>query len=217
MTDIVENGRSSFLALMLPVILLGGIYSGYFSPTESAAVALAYVIAIEAFIYRDLTPKLMFTNIVEAGKLIGALFPLVAATIAINLILVEHRVPQTVIEWVLQNIESKLVFTLAMNGILFLMGCFMDTVSAILITSSILPPMAQEMGFDRIHLGVVMILNLEIGFLTPPFGLNLIVAMVAFRESFGTVVKAALPFVGLMVLCLALVIWQPWIAMALVD
>ena len=98
-----------------------------------------------------------------------------------------------------------------------LIGCFMDTASAIAITAPLLKPLAQAYGVDNTHLGVIIVLNLEIGILTPPLGLNLIVAMTAFKENFGFVCRAAIPFVLLMILCLLLVTFQPWIAMALVG
>ena len=114
-------------------------------------------------------------------------------------------------------ISSPLMFMLLVNILLLLVGCLMTTNEAILILAPLLAPVAEAYGISKVTFGIIMILNLEIGFLTPPVGLNLIVAMSAFKQPFGLLVKSALPYVFILIACLALVVWQPWIAMALVD
>lgn len=202
-------------ALMMPILLLGGIYTGYFSPTESAAVALIYAIAVETLFFRELKFSDYFNMTVDASKLVGALFPLIAVAVSVNLLIVEQRVPHAVIEFMTQHVENSTSFILLANVVLLIMGCFMDTASAITIASPLLKPIAEAYGISPTHLGIIMILNLEIGILTPPFGLNLIVAMTAYRESFGFVCRAVVPFVILMVLCLLLITFMPWIALGL--
>ncbi|MEY8828635.1 TRAP transporter large permease [Sedimentitalea sp. XS_ASV28] len=204
-------------ALMMPVILLGGIYSGYFSPTEAAAVALVYALGIETLFFRELKFTQYFDMTIDAAKLVGALFPLIAIAVSMNLLITEQRIPHEVIAYLTERIESPTGFILLTNVILLVMGCFMDTASAITISSPLLKPIAEAYGIGPTHLGIIVILNLEIGILTPPLGLNLIVAMTAFREGFGAVCRAALPWVALMILCLLLVSFQPWIAMWLVN
>lgn len=204
-------------ALMMPIILLGGIYSGFFSPTEAAAVALLYAIVIETFVFRELRLGDYFNLAVEAAKLLGALFPLIAIAVSMNLILTEQRVPHAIVDFIATHIESQTGFLLLTNVVLLIMGCFMDTASAISVASPLLKPVAEAYGVGVTHLGIIMILNLEIGILTPPLGLNLIVAMTAFRENFGTICLAALPFVLIMILCLLLVTFNPWIALYLVG
>jgi C4-dicarboxylate transporter DctM subunit len=204
-------------ALFMPVLLLGGIYSGYFSPTEAAAVALAYAVAVESLFFRELKLKDYTNVVIDAAKLVGALFPLLAVAVSMNLLLTENRVPHQIIEFLSQHIESQTTFLLLTNLVLLIMGCFMDTASALTVATPLLRPIAESYGVGVTHLGIIMILNLEIGILTPPFGLNLIVAMTAFREKFGFICRAALPFVVLMLLCLLLITFQPWIALALVG
>ncbi len=204
-------------ALLMPVLLLGGIYSGYFSPTEAAAVALAYAVAVETLFFRELTMKDYTTVVIDAAKLVGALFPLLAVAASMNLLLTENRVPHMIIDFLSQHIESQTTFLLLTNLVLLLMGCFMDTASALTVATPLLRPIAESYDVGVTHLGIIMILNLEIGILTPPFGLNLIVAMTAFREKFGVICRAALPFVALMLVCLLLITFQPWIALALID
>jgi len=204
-------------ALMMPIILLGGIYSGYFSPTEAAAVALVYAIGIETLFFRELKFSQYFDMTIDAAKLVGALFPLIAIAVSMNLLITEQRIPHEVIGFLTERIDNQTGFILLTNVILLIMGCFMDTASAITIASPLLKPIAEAYGIGSTHLGIIVILNLEIGILTPPLGLNLIVAMTAFKESFGNVCRAALPWVALMILCLLLVSFQPWIAMYLVG
>lgn len=215
-----ELGRaflSGIPALLMPTILLGGIYSGYFSPTEAAAVALIYAVIVETLFYRELKLTDYFNMTVDAAKLVGALFPLIAIAVSMNLLITEHRIPHEIITFMVTHVESPTSFILLTNLVLLIMGCFMDTASAITIASPLLKPVADAYGIGVTHLGIIMILNLEIGILTPPLGLNLIVAMTAFREKFGFVCRAVIPFVALMILCLLLVTFQPWIAMYLVG
>jgi C4-dicarboxylate transporter DctM subunit len=215
-----ELGRafvSGIPALLMPIILLGGIYSGYFSPTEAAAVALIYAVIVETLIYRELKFTDYFNMTVDAAKLVGALFPLIAIAVSMNLLITEHRIPHAIITFMVEHVESPTSFILLTNVVLLIMGCFMDTASAITIASPLLKPVAEAYGIGVTHLGIIMILNLEIGILTPPLGLNLIVAMTAFRESFSFVCRAVIPFVALMILCLLLVTFQPWIALYLVG
>lgn len=209
--------RRGLPAMLMPVILLGGIYSGHFTPTEAAAVAIAYALLVEALLFRDMRLADYTGTVVEAAKLVGALFPLIAIAASVNLLLTEHHLPEQLVQWANAHVDSPSGFILAANALLLLIGCFMDTGSAIVVAAPLLQPLAESYGFSATHLGIVMILNLEIGILTPPFGLNLIVAMTAYKQSFGFITKAVLPWVGLMMACLLLIVFQPWIAMGLVQ
>jgi C4-dicarboxylate transporter DctM subunit len=205
--------KKGIWAALLPVILLGGIYSGYFTATEAAAVALCYAILVEIFIHRELKLYDFYGVVLETSKLGGSLFPVLAVALSLNIILTEHRAPQMLVEFMQGYISSPLTFMLLVNVLLLIVGCLMTTGEAILILAPLLAPVAAAYGYDKVLFGLIMILNLEIGYLTPPVGLNLIVAMSAFKQNFGLLCRAALPFIGLMLLCLATVVWQPWIAM----
>jgi len=209
--------REGIWAAMLPVILLGGIYSGYFTATEAAAVALLYALIIEIWVHKEMKPRDFYQVVLDQSKLGGSLFPVLAVALSLNIVLVEHRVPGQMVEFMQSFISSPLMFMLLVNILLLIVGCLMTTGEAILILAPLLMPVAESYGYDKVVFGIIMILNLEIGFLTPPVGLNLIVAMSAFKQPFGLLCRSAMPYIGLMLLCLALVIWQPWIAMYLVD
>lgn len=208
--------REGIWALLMPVILLGGIYSGYFSAIEAAAVALLYALVVEIAIHKEMKLSDFYGVVLDASKLGGTLFPLLAVALSLNLVMTEHRVPSQMVELMQGWIDSPLMFMLLVNALLLVVGCLMTSGEAILILAPILAPLAAAYGFDKVLFGIIMIVNLEIGFLTPPVGLNLLVAMSTFRQKFGELVLAAGPFIVLMLGCLAVLVWQPWIAMALV-
>ena len=209
--------KKGIWAVLMPVILLGGIYSGYFSATEAAAVALIYALIVEFFIHRDLTLRELYDVVLETSKLGGTVFPLLAIALSLNLVLTEQRVPLMMVEYVQTYITSPLAFILLVNILLIIAGCLLPIVEAILILAPLLVPMAEAYGYDKVLFGVIMIINLEIGFLTPPMGLNLLVAMSAFKQKFFELVASAIPFILLLTVSLAIIIWQPWIATGLID
>jgi C4-dicarboxylate transporter DctM subunit len=209
--------KEGIWAAMMPVILLGGIYTGYFTATEAAAVALFYAMLVEIFIHRELKLKDFYGVVLETSKLGGSLFPVLAVALSLNIVLTEHRVPAAMVQFMQGYIDSPLMFMLLVNMLLLVVGCLMTTGEAILVLAPLLAPVAEAYGYNKVIFGLIMILNLEIGYLTPPVGLNLLVAMTAFKQPFGTLVKAAVPFIILMLICLALVIWQPWIGMYFVN
>jgi len=209
--------KEGIWAAMMPVILLGGIYSGYFTATEAAAVALAYSLVVEIFVHKELKAGDFYNVVLETSKLGGSLFPLIAVALSLNIILTEHRVPQMLVTWMQGYITSPLMFMLLVNVLLLIVGCLMTTGEAILVLAPLLAPLAAAYGYDKVLFGLIMILNLEIGYLTPPVGLNLIVAMTAFKQPFALLCRAAVPFIAVMLVCLVVVIWQPWIAMYFVT
>ncbi len=208
--------RRGWWSLLMPIILLGGIYSGYFSPTESAAIALGYAVIIEAFVHRELSLRDLRETAVETTILMGSLFPLLAIALSINLVLTTEQVPLALAEWVTGVATSKVAFILAMNAVLLLVGMVMDMASAILVLSPILLALGRVYGIDPVHLGIMITVNLEIGLLTPPVGINLIVAMSAFRENFVLIVKGVLPFIGVMLVGLLIISFVPQLSLALV-
>ena len=209
--------KEGIWAAMMPVILLGGIYTGYFTATEAAAVALVYAMLVEIFIHRELELKDFYGVVLDASKLGGSLFPVLAIALSLNIVLTEHRVPAMMVTFMQGYIDSPLMFMVMVNVLLLGVGCLMTTGEAILVLAPLLAPVAEAYGYNKVIFGLIMILNLEIGYLTPPVGLNLLVAMGAFKQQFSTLVQAALPFIVLMMVCLGIVIWQPWIGMYFVN
>lgn len=217
MTEVVAAFREGFLAMMMPAILLGGIFSGYFTATESAAVALFYATIVEAFIYRELSLADFRQVAIKTTTLLGTLFPVLALALGLNKFLVAEGLPDLLAQWLTANVHTTFEFLMGLNLLLLVIGCFMDAGSAILILGPILGRIAETFGLDKVHMGVVMVMNLEVGFLTPPMGLNLIVAMTAFNASFGFVVRSVLPFMALIVIVLLIVTWVPWLSLVLIG
>ncbi|MCP5264850.1 MAG: TRAP transporter large permease [Burkholderiaceae bacterium] len=203
-------------AMLLPVILLGGIYSGYFSPTESAAVALGYAVLVELVVHREMKLRDFYQVGVDTAKMLGTLVPIVAVSLSLQKLLTVNGAQQALAEWVLTMVDSKIAFLLAVNVLLLIVGCFVDVVSATLVLSPLLLAPAIHYGIDPIHFGIIMVINLEIGFLTPPVGLNLIVAMSAFKENFLLICRSVVPFVLLMVAVLMVITFVPWLSLVLI-
>ena len=213
----VEALREGIWALMLPVILLGGIYSGYFAPTEAAAVALGYAILVELFIHRELGFLAFFGIFKYTAQLLGSIFPILAVALSLKSLLATQGVPQAFAAMLAETFTSQVSYLIAVNIALLIVGCFVDALPTILILGPLLFAGAAKYGIDPVHFGIIMVVNLELGFLTPPIGLNLIVAMTAFKEKFSTVVRSVLPFLGIMLVFLGMVTFIPEISLALLS
>ena len=212
---LLERLKAGIMGLFMPVLILGGIYTGYFTPTESAAVAVVYALLVEGLLYRELGLGELADTLVETGRLLGSLFPVLMMALSFTVFLTYQQIPELLVGSMAQLITSKVAFLLVTNVLLLFAGCLMDIGSAILILSPVLQPIAAAQGMDPVHFGVMSVMNLEIGYLTPPLGLNLIVAMGAFKEEFWTVCRAALPFMLLMLFGLMLIAWLPVISLFL--
>ena len=207
--EILASIRSGIFALALPVLLLGGIYSGYFTPTEAAAAALVYSLIVEGLIHREIGFRDFYEIVGSTASLLGMLLPLVAFATSLSVIMDYERVPQAIVAWVQTFIDSRTTFLIAANAILLLAGCVMDVGSAIVILAPLLMPLALVYGVDPVHFGIVMTVNLEIGYITPPVGLNLFVAIAAFKASFSEVCRSVLPYIGVMLFGLMLITAVP--------
>jgi C4-dicarboxylate transporter DctM subunit len=208
--------REGIWALAMPVIILGGIYSGYFTATESAAVAVVYAMLIEIFVYREMKFTDLYDVVGQTTRLLGSLFPVLMLALSLNIFLAYQQVPELLVGGLSEVVDSRPGFLIGMNLFLLAIGCVMDIGSAILILAPMLQPVAAAQGIDAVHLGIITVVNLEIGYLTPPLGLNLIVAMTVFREEFWTVCRAVVPFAVLMLIGLQIVTFWPGLSLFLV-
>jgi C4-dicarboxylate transporter DctM subunit len=205
--------RRSAFALPIPIIILGGIYGGIFTVTEAAAVAVVVAVLVEVLLHRDLSMTDLKMVTVESSKLLGSLYPVLAFAFSLNVFLTAEGVPQALVTELNQVIDGPVQFMLMANALLLVVGMVIDVGSATLVLAPLLQPLAEAQGIDPVHFGIIMIVNLGIGYLTPPLGLNLIVAMAAFKESFWTVTKAVLPFIGLMLAGLMVIAFVPELAL----
>lgn len=215
--DVTESFWDSFWALMLPVIILGGIYSGLFTPTEAACVSVVYALLVELFLYRSLTLQRVPDVLSDSTVLIGALLIIIAVAQGFNRFLIEAEVPEKLVALILDMQLSTVAFLMVINIMLLVVGAFMDIMSAILILVPLLSPVAYQLGIHPLHLAVVFIVNLEIGYLTPPLGLNLFVASTIFDQPISRTIRSVLPFIGMMIAGLLIVTYVPTVSLGPVS
>ncbi len=213
LAEVLRTGRQGFWAILLPLIVLGGIYSGIFTPTEAAAISVVYALVVELFIYKECTLKEIPAICKDSAILSACLLFLLAGAMTFNWLLTSEEIPATVAKFIMAHIESPWLFLLAVNLLLLVLGCFMDSVSAVLILSPLFLDTLNGYGINLVHFGVVMILNIEFGMLTPPFGLNLFVSMGVTKESLRTVAGGVLPFLAVLLACLMMVTYVPDISL----
>lgn len=209
--------KEGFWALLLPVIVLGGIYGGVFTPTEAAAVSVVYALVIELFVYKELKPGRLLAVCKDAAVLSGCLLFIMSCAMTFIWFLTVEQIPVKLADAIISNIHSKWLFLLAINGVLLLIGSLMDIVTAIVIVSPILIETLQRYQIDYIHYGIIMIVNIECGFLTPPFGLNLFVSMAIMKKSLIEIGRAVLPFILLFLICLLVITYVPKLSLFLPE
>lgn len=209
--------RHGIWALLLPVIILGGIYTGVFTPTQAAAVSVVYALIVEVWIHRSLTLHDLPRVLSESTVLIGALLIILALAQGFNKYLTLAQIAERSILLLEAYNLTPVGFLLLLNVLLLIVGCFMDILSAILILVPLLSPIAVGLGIHPMHLAIVVIVNLEIGYLTPPLGLNLFVASTIFRKGLGDVIRSVLPFMALMFCGLMVITYVPTVSLGAVS
>ena len=213
--EVLDAGRKSIWGLLLLVIILGGIYGGIFTPTEAAAVAAVYAFVIAVFVYRDIGMRHVPKVLVDAAKVTVMLMFIVANALLFAHVLTTERIPQAITEQIVAMGMAPWQFLIVVNILLLIAGNFMEPTGIILILAPILFPIASELGIDPVHLGIIMVVNLEIGMVTPPVGLNLFVTSGITGMSILEVVRAALPWLSVLLVFLVIVTYVPWLALVL--
>ena len=207
--------KESFFALLSPVIILGCIYSGVASPTEAAVISVFYALIISLFVYRSIRIRDIWSILVEAIRTFTPILFILAASTAFSRVLTLMQVPQTVSEFILNNFHSPVAILLIINVFLLIVGMVMDTTPAILILTPILLPIVQAIGMDPIQFGVIMVVNLAIGFVTPPIGVNLFVASSLTEVPVMQIAKKAMPMIGFFLVALLLITFIPAISIGI--
>jgi C4-dicarboxylate transporter DctM subunit len=213
----MKSSKDTVWGLMSPVGVLGGIYSGFFTPTEAASVAVIYSFIVGAFIYRELSFDKFIETLFETAKTTGIILLIIMNAGIFAWVLTHEGIAADITEMALALTENKYVMLLLINVIFLVAGCVMDNTSALYILVPILMPIAQAMGIDMIHLGVVIILNLSIGQITPPVGPNLYVAADIGRVSFENICMKMVPLLLMSIIALLLVTFVPWFSLTLVK
>jgi C4-dicarboxylate transporter, DctM subunit len=201
--------------LPLPVILLGGIYGGVFVPAEAAAVTAAYLILVEVAIHRDIPWSQLPAVMAQSMVLFGGILVILAASMASTNFLIDQGVPDRLFAMMSSYIDSKYTFLLLLNLFLLVIGAMLDIFSALVLIVPLILPIALAYGVDPVHLGIIFLTNLQIGYCTPPVGLNLFLASYRFERPITELYRATLPFLGLLLLTLMIVTYFPWFCSAL--
>ena len=207
--------RDGFWALMFPILILGGIYGGIFNAVEASAVSVAYAVVVEVWLHRALKLKAIPEIFGETGVFLGSFLVIMVMALALGEFLEKEEIPARMVEWIQGKDLEYWQFLILLNLILLAVGMMMDILSAMFVFVPLLAPIAASMGVDPMHFGIIFIVNLEIGYLTPPVGLNLFVASALYEKGLGHVIRSVVPFVGLMLIGLGLITWYPQLSIGL--
>ena len=207
--------KDAFWAILSPVIILGGIYSGLFTPTEAAVVSVVYALFVGLFAYKELNLKVIYKKFAEAACTHGTVNIIVGTSTILGRVLTLEQIPDAVAHTMIGLTDNKIVILLIINLLLLGCGCLLETNSSILILAPILYPVVASFGVDIVHFGIIMVVNLAIGFITPPVGVNLFVACGIGNIPFAELVKKIVPFLCVLLIGLVIITYVPAVTLAL--
>ncbi len=197
----------------LPFFVLGGIYSGFFAVSEAAAVTALYVIIIEVFIYKEISlqqlPKVMHTSMI----MVGGILMILGVALALTNYLIDAEVPTQLFEWIKSNIESKYTFLILLNLFLLILGAILDIFSALVIMIPLIVPVALGFGIHPVHLGIIFLANMQVGFFTPPVGMNLFIASYRFKKPITEIYQATIPFMLILLFAVLVITYWPGLSL----
>jgi C4-dicarboxylate transporter DctM subunit len=204
-------------ALLMPVIILGGIYGGIFTPTEASAVAVFYALVVGTFVYREIGVRDLYA-ILRKSVLSSAVIMFIIANAGLFAFLITRAgVPEAIGLWLQDVLKSPAMFLLGVNAALFVIGMFIETSASIIVLAPILAPVALHFGIDPVHFGLIMVVNLALGMITPPFGVNLFAACTVARISLDRIISQLIPFVLVVLACLMVITYVPGLSLGLRD
>ena len=214
--DVWAATKRAALSLLMPIIVLGGIYGGIFTATEAAVVAAVYALLLGLFVYKELRWRDLPDILAGSAKTSAIVLIIVAFASVFAYVLTTYQAPQAVAAWLTAVTASPLIFLLLVNGFLFIVGMFMETLAAIIILAPGLAPAAIAFGIDPIHFGTIVVVNLAVGMVTPPVGVNLFVACSISKLRMEQLMPPLLPFLATLILCLLIITYVPALSLALV-
>lgn len=202
--------------LPLPVLVIGGIYGGIFAVSETAAVIALYVLIIEVFIYREISLRQLPGIVSKSMAMVGGIILILGVAMALTNVFVDAEIPTRAFELINEHIDSKWAFLILLNIFLLLLGAVLDIFAAIVIMIPIILPVAVAYGIHPIHLGIIFLANMQIGYFTPPVGMNLFIASYRFEKPITELYMAALPFMAVLLVALVLITYVPWLSLGLI-
>jgi len=209
--------REAAWEIPLPFLVLGGIYSGYFAVSEAAAVTALYVLVVEVGILREIKFRQLPGIIRQSTVMVGGILIIVGVSLASTNYLIDAGVPERLFQWVQGHVSSRLTFLIWLNLFLLLLGCLLDIFSALVLVVPLILPVAVGFNVDPLHLGIIFLANMQIGYITPPVGLNLFIAGYRFDQPILTLYRATLPFFLILLFCVLLITYWPWLSLGLVG
>jgi len=215
MSELGKSFFEAFPALLAPVVLVGGILFGIFTPTEASAVAALYSIAAAMFYYKELSLRRFITVLIETAIVVGAIFFIIAGAAATSWLFTWLGLPQALAQWIGGSVTDPWLLLIAINIFLLIIGCFLEVNAALILVAPLLLPMATNAGIDPVHFGMVMVMNLMIGLITPPVGMNMFIVMQIAKISMPQFVRAITPFILILLVVLLLLTFIPWLSLAI--
>jgi tripartite ATP-independent transporter DctM subunit len=216
-SEIFSALKGAVWELPLPLVVLGGIYSGKFAVSEAAAITVVYVLFVEVIVYRDIRWKDLPEIMKKSMILVGGVLIILGAAMGLTNYLIDAEIPMQLLDFFKTQIESKILFLIVLNLFLLAVGCTMGIFSALVVVVPLLSPIAQAYGIDPIHLGIIFLANLEIGASIPPLGINLFIASIRFERPVLRLYVASLPFIAILLIALALITYNPWMSLVLLK
>jgi len=209
--------RESVWELPLPFIVLGGIFSGLFAVSEAAAVTALYIIIVEVFIYKEVSLAQLPAVIQKSMTMIGGILLILACALAMTNYLIDAEIPILFFEWIQSHIDSKITFLLLLNIFLLVLGAILDIFSAIVIISPLIVPVAISFGVHPVHLGIIFLANMQLGYLTPPVGMNLFIASYRFNKSIFDIYRSTIVMMLLLLVCVLIITYVPALSLFFIE
>jgi C4-dicarboxylate transporter DctM subunit len=209
--------REAMWELPLPLVVLGGIYSGYFAVSEAAAITAVYVFLIEVIIYRDIKWRELPQVMRKSMVLVGGILIILGAALGFTNYLIDAEVPMKLFNLFKAYTDSPFVFLILLNLFLLVVGCLLDIFSALIVVVPLITPVANAYGINPVHLGIIFLANLQIGALTPPVGMSLFISSLRFEKPMSKIIMASLPFIAVLLFVLAIITYVPWLSLALLK
>ncbi|WP_192036224.1 TRAP transporter large permease [Halomonas sp. YLGW01] len=215
--DLPTAFKRAWAAMLMPVVVIGGIYGGVFTPTEASAVAVVYAVVVGGLVYRELNLDELVPILKQSVISTAAVMLIIAAAALFSFLISRSGLPTQVAAWVTQVFDSPITFLLAVNVMLLIVGMFIETSAAILVLAPIFTPIAMQYGIDPVHFGLIVVVNLALGMFTPPLGVNLFAACAVAKLSIDQLLPWLMRFVLVVLACLIAITYMPWISLGLVD
>jgi tripartite ATP-independent transporter DctM subunit len=209
--------KEAMWELPLPLVVLGGIYSGYFAVSEAAAITAVYVFLVEVVIYRDIKWRELPQVMRKSMVLVGGILIILGAAMGFTNYLIDAQVPMKLFNLIKAYTDSPLIFLILLNLFLLVVGCLLDIFSALIVVVPLITPVATAYGINPIHLGIIFLANLQIGALTPPVGMSLFISSLRFEKPMSKIIMASLPFIVVLLFVLAIITYVPWLSLALLK